>query len=870
MARLRQTGYNLPIMIASARCFPLFGILSFLLLSCSDPPEVVPEWGVSWELARERASRITDLSYDLSLEIPALRSDPIRGVLTASFGLDPADRPLVLDFRQDAVNVRKIQANGREAAFSAVNGHILVESARLKAGQNSVTIEFLAGDGSLNRRDDHLYTLFVPDRASVALPCFDQPDLKARYRLTLAIPAQWEALANGQVLDDQVVGDRREISFQETQPLSTYQFAFAVGRFQVEEHQMGDRIMRLFHRETNRETVERNLDAIFELHTRSLDWLEEYTAIPYPYGKFDFALLPAFQYGGMEHPGAIFYRDRGLWLDDNATLSQTMGRANVIAHETAHMWFGNLVTMRWFDDVWTKEVYANFMAAKIANPIFPEIDHELRFFLRHYPSAYAVDRTDGANPIRQPLENLIEAGTMYGPIIYQKAPIVMRQLEDLLGKEKLREGLQTYLKRFAYANGSWPELVGILDDLTDLDLTSWSRVWVEEAGRPHFEVQGQVGDSPMRDLRLSQSDPGGRDLIWSQPIQVGYRMGDERLEATFLFDEASRAIEDFIGNPAPDYILPNAGSRAYGLFRLDSRSRDYLLSNLARLKPELERAVVLQNLWENMLEGWVEPERLIAALISSLGQEENELLADQQLGLLQRLFWDFLIEEDRSAAVSSWESLLWERLETAPTDSQKSSFFSAYQSISLSPEAIERLTTIWRDRQEPGGLTLSESDFTSLAMSLVIKTNDDQILKQQLGRIKNPDRRAQLAFVGPALSPDPMTRDQFFESLADDRNRDREPWVAQALSFLNHPLRADSSIKYLRPVLELLEEIQSTGDIFFPSRWLESSFGGHSSLQAVQVVDDFLAANPDYPARLRAKIQQSTDSLRRKVRWRGH
>ena len=133
-------------------------------------------------------------------------------------------------------------------------------------------------------------------------------------------------------------------------------------------------------------------------------------------------------------------------LDESATQDQMLGRASVIAHETAHMWFGDLVTMRWFSDVWMKEVFANFMAAKIVNPSFPAINHELRFLLAYYPAAYDVDRTAGTNEIRQPLANLDDAGTLYGAIIYQKAPIVMRQLETLMGADAFRDGLREYLK----------------------------------------------------------------------------------------------------------------------------------------------------------------------------------------------------------------------------------------------------------------------------------------------------------------------------------------------------------------------------------------------------------------------------------------
>src|SRR6185436_19304609 len=141
---------------------------------------------------------------------------------------------------------------------------------------------------------------------------------------------------------------------------------------------------------------------------------------------------------------------------------------------TSHMWFGDLVTMRWFDDVWMKEVFANFMAAKIVNPTFPEINHELRFLYSHYPAAYDVDRTEGTNPIRQRLDNLNEAGSLYGAIIYQKAPIVMRQLEALMGADTFRQGLREYLGRYAFANASWTDLIAILDARTPADLAAWS------------------------------------------------------------------------------------------------------------------------------------------------------------------------------------------------------------------------------------------------------------------------------------------------------------------------------------------------------------------------------------------------------------
>src|SRR4029079_18740298 len=198
-----------------------------------------------------------------------------------------------------------------------------------------------------------------------------------------------------------------------------------------------------------------------------------------------------------------------------------LGRACFRAREGSHMWFGDLVTMRWFSDVWMKEVFANYMAAKIVNPSFPEINHELRFLLAYYPAAYDVDRTAGTNEIRQPLANLDDAGSLYGAIIYQKAPIVMRQLEALIGEGNFRDGLREYLKTYAFSNAAWPDLIALLDNRTPEDLAAWSHAWVDERGRPTIRTSLTVSNGRIQRLVLTQQDPiANRGLLWNQKFQV--------------------------------------------------------------------------------------------------------------------------------------------------------------------------------------------------------------------------------------------------------------------------------------------------------------------------------------------------------------
>ena len=831
------------------------------------PSNGVPGTGVPLTLAQSRAGRMSDLRYDLHFSIPAAATEPLAGRSTIRFQLKEASAPLPLDFSEPAQRITSLSVNGRTVEPHVVEGHVVLPAADLRAGSNEVRLAFLAGDASLNRNPDFLYTLFVPARAHLAFPCFDQPDLKARWTLALDVPSGWQVLANGAETAREESSGVVKVGFAETPPLPTYLFAFAAGKFSVETGERAGRTFRMFHRETDAAKVARNRDAIFDLQAASLAWLERYTGIPYPWGKFDFLLVPSFQFGGMEHAGAIFYNASGLLLDQSATQNQKLGRASVIAHETAHMWFGDLVTMRWFDDVWMKEVFANFMAAKIVNPSFPEINHELRFLYANYPAAYDVDRTRGTNAIRQHLDNLDEAGSLYGAIIYQKAPIVMRQLEGILGEESFRDGLREYLRDHAFANATWSDLIVLLDRRTPEDLAAWSRAWVEEAGRPTITTELQVSGGRITRLAFAQRDPlSARGLNWNQRLQVIVSSAQSIRVLPVRLSAAATEVPEAIGMPAPDLVLPTGGGIGYGDFALDDTSLAYLLAHLPEIQDPLTRGAAWVTLWEQMLDGRVAPPAIMALALRALPLEGDELNVARILGYAVQTYWMFLDTPARDATSPSLERLLRAGLDHATTASLKSAWFSALRDTARSQPVVEWLERIWRKTDVVPGLPLAEPDYITLALELAVREVPawKEILDEQLTRTENPDRKARLAFVRPALSPDQSTRDAFFESLKDVRNRRREPWVLEGLAYLHHPLRAAASEKYIAVSLEMLREIQRTGDIFFPKRWTDATLGGHSSTSAARIVSDFIAAlPPDYPDRLRRVLLSSSDDLLR-------
>ncbi len=822
----------------------------------------IPKFGVSWELAQHRKATLSDLRYELAISVPRLKQEKLKGTNTVRFHLSSGGQPVVLDFKVPASDyLHGVKVAGDAVAYTFENGHIVIGAQYFQEGENEISLEFDLGDQSLNRQDEFLYTLLVPDRASTAIPCFDQPNLKAKYKLCLSIPQDWEALANGALEKETLKDSMRVLQYAETRPLPTYLFDFVVGDFQTITSELGGRKMTMLHRETDTLSVLRNAQAIFDLHLTALNWLEDYTGINMPFQKFDFALIPSFQYGGMEHPGAITYKASSLFLDENATQNQELGRASLIAHETAHMWFGNLVTMNWFDDVWMKEVFANFMAAKIVNPSFPEIDHDLRFTLAHYPGAYGVDRTAGTHPVQQPLANLKDAGTLYGSIIYQKAPIVMRMLERKIGAEAMRKGLQEYLSNYAYNNATWDDLIDILDRQTADDLDAWNRQWIKQAGMPHMEAEPAAEEDGTQSAVKMTLLNTEHNRQWSQQLELTC-FSDQGVEKrTVDFDGKAPLFKLSDQTTRINLIIPNSGGYGYGYFKLDEASKTYLLENINQLEAPMWRGVSWINLWENLLNRQLDPQVLLPALLEGVSIEPDPLIRQRMLGYLHELYWKFLPEADRKMATDQVETALWNAFEQTEDRRLKTAIFNTYRSVVESPAGIQRLQAIWAKELEVEGLSLSENDYIELACQLAVRDvpHSVDLLDQQIDRTKNADRQARLRFIKPALSPNKATRDAFFESLKEEENRQVESWVQEALGWLHHPLRAVSAEKYITPTLEMLEEIQATGDIFFPKRVLDNTFSGHRSEAVVDMVEQFLAERPEYPENLRNKILQASD-----------
>jgi aminopeptidase N len=814
--------------------------------------------GVTEQLAKQRKTVISEIEYDLNFTIPATISEKVTASSTILFDLKNTDQNLQIDFKGDTTANYYTVCNGKTTKLQIINGHLVIGKSLLKQGKNQIDLKFTAPDWSLNRNPEFLYTLFVPDRASTAFPCFDQPDLKAKFSLQLEIPAGWKGVANGSAIHEEVTGSVKRISFSPTKPLPTYLFAFTAGIFDTISQTKNGKTCVLYHREKEAETLRNNTDSIFNLLFLSIDKIEQYTSIGYPFEKYDLVAIPSFQYNGMEHPGVTLYRASSLFLEAKTTRQQLLKRANLIAHETAHMWFGDLVTMPWFDEVWLKEVFANFIADKVVTPIYPEFNFDLLFQNAHYDAAYSVDRTAGANPIGQKLANMKDAGSLYGSIIYHKAPVVMKMLEEKIGEQNLRNGLQKYLLQSSYGNAGWHELIALLNPQKSGVLPKWSNSWVNETGRPQIKASAQG-----KNLIIEQSDPSGKGRIWPLEAEVGFSENGVVTIKKVALNSVKTTINDFFTKENREWIYLNAKGNVYGFVEIDSISRGYFLRNLSHLKDDLLRASVLTDLTENLFAKKITSNQYLEMVILSIPGEQNPVIYERMLNYLETVFLFKTTVENQSAVSLQAEALLWKEYGTRKT--QRPAIINTLIKLATTNSSLLKFQDIVEGKYGKDDLVLSPDQLNELAFQLALKIPDKakEIMDKREEQITNPDKKAWFQFVRQSLYPSKPERDRFFMMLLEAKNREHEPWVDQAISFLNHPFRQRESLQYIRPALDKLVEIQKTGDIFFPKSWLDNLLKGHTSPEAGLIVKQFLADHPDYPENLRLKILQSADHLLR-------
>lgn len=803
-------------------------------------PKMKP--GVALDLAQWRARHYSDIRYKLQIRL-AEGADALTGSLEISVRLPKRPVDMVLDWRGKPVG--HLNVNGASIPARVIEEHLVIPASALKAGKNSVTLEFespVAVSGSAvtryqDREDgaEYVYTLLVPADASALFPCFDQPDLKGRFSLELELPSHWKAVSNS-AIDVQTGG---KVRFKETEPISTYLFAFAAGPFETLRAE-GDPV-RLYVRRSRLAAAKAHAGEVLRLNREATAYFERYFARPFPFAKYDLVLLPEFPYGGMEHAGATFLNEERVLFPAPPSATDLLRRAQLVFHETSHQWFGDLVTMRWFDDLWLKEGFANFMAAKATEALLPQFDAWTAFHALK-TSAVRTDATRGTTAIRYPLGNLADAKSAYGSIVYSKGPAVLRQAEFYLGEEVFQRAVRSFVKRHAYAAAGWQDLVHAFERASGRKLGRWAEAWVQRRGMPTVRVV---------DGTLEQTDALGEGGVWPMKLRI---WNSNRFQDAFLEKKSLR-----IQLPAsPGLVFPNAGDYGYGRFLLDAQSLEAVLAPSFEPGSTLLQAQLLEAVWESVREAELAPGRFLAWALGQIPRTRDDVALAGLLARIETAFRRYLDDAQRDALAPALERAL---REDEASGSRSLLLTRALIEVAWSAQGLGDLKRRLDDS------SLASRDRFRIVQRLYVRGDPDAPARLASQAAADPgDDGRRYAYAAAAATASADAKRELFMAFLGDRALP-ESWIESALAPLNAPEQALATQPLLGEALARLPELKRGRRIFFVGTWLAAFIGGQTGPGALAEVVAFLQRG-DLDADLRLKVLEAMDGLERAIRIR--
>ncbi len=649
---------------------------------------IMPRFERSYRVSREHSPgrlspAVRPVTYELAIDV---RPDEGRfsGRVAIALRIDAPARDIVLHAQDLAITSAHLRTGDRRRALdialdAPATRLVLTPAVPVAPCAASLEIEF---SGSLNQQMKGLYqakavvdgveeryafTQFEPTDARRCFPCFDEPGFKAGFRIQVTAPEHLTVLSNMPAVSETRQGVAKTVRFAETPVMSTYLVAIAVGRLAARRRLVAGTEVAVW-------ALPHELalaDFALDVTEATLPLLNDYFALPYPYPKLDLIAVPDFAMGAMENWGAIFFRDSRLLVDHRRASTATQRVvANVIVHEIVHQWFGNLVTMAWWDDLWLNEAFATWLACKIVDQWRPEWRSWEEFELEKQVPL-ALDSLDSSRPIVSAVASSAEIEAMFDPLTYEKGAAVLRMFERFLGEEAFREGIRAYMKRHQFANTAAADLWRELEGASGRPVGALAHDWLTQAGYPVLTVRPASSDG--RTVALGQrrwSAHGRRHHVtgrWRIPAVLRYE-DDAGVHAHRVQMEEPDATVTLPGRGPVRWLYANGGESGFYRVEHDAVGRRALLAEgLPHLTPP-ERVGLLSHARAAVQAGDASIEALMDALLACRGDEARvvvEALADDFDALAERL----VVPEDQSlfarvaAEVASpwWARLGWKR-----------------------------------------------------------------------------------------------------------------------------------------------------------------------------------------------------------------
>lgn len=839
--------------------------------------------------ARERADLIAVDSYDVSLDLT--RGENVFGATTTvRFSAAPGSSTFI-----DAVTetLHSVTLNGRKLDPAEVSDGIRIQLPDL-AAQNELTVvadtPYMNTGEGLHRFVDpvdgevYLYTQFeVPD-ARRMFAVFEQPDLKATFTFRVTAPSHWDVVSNSPTpvpvpTSPGADGGARSVwEFPPTPRLSSYVTALIAGPYQSVRSDVTSADGRVIPLGVfARKSLMQYLDAdnIFELTRQGFEFFEAQFGCPYPFEKYDQLFVPEFNAGAMENAGAVTILE-GYVFRGKVPEAQVERRAITVLHELAHMWFGDLVTMRWWNDLWLNESFAEYMShlAAVENTKFQSAWTTFASVEKSW--AYRQDQLPTTHPIFADINDLHDVEVNFDGITYAKGASVLRQLVAWVGSEEFMAGVREYFGKHAWGNTELADLMAELEKASGRDLDQWGRLWLETAGVNTLQPELAVdADGTITDFAILQSAIAEQPTLRPHRLAVGfYDVTDEgRLERTHReeldVDGERTAVPALAGLRQPDLILLNDDDLAYAKVRLDGKSLATATAHLKDFRESLPRTLVWGSAWDAARDGETPARGYVDLILGNIAAESDSSVILVQLRQLATTLTFYVAEEHREATNVSAADRLWDLAAAVPGGSDAQlQFVKSYALLARSEQQLDTIAGLLDGSATLPGLTVDQDLRWELVASLVV---GGRIGQEQIDAELEKDNTStgqNAAALATAAIPTPEAKAAAWDSIVvkgDLSNAIQASAVAGFTRVLDTALLEPYSEKYFQAVPGIVAERTHA----LAQQIVVGLYPAQLTTQAtIDRTDAFLAALPEESAALRRMMLENRDGVARALRAR--
>ena len=697
-----------------------------------------------------RSQLLSNVSYDLTFYIPSAPEEKVTGMAIITFTL-PTKSDIAIDFQGRYTGTfivndkkRKIQQDGK---------HILIPQKYTRPGANRVAISFESRDNALRRHGDYLYTSFSQGQVSTCFPCFDQTDIRATFSTHPNLPTGWKCMASNS-----------------RSPISPHLYSFIAGLFEEQTIVRDGRRLKMLYRKQDL-TEESQLPKIIQEAAQSLKWMEDYTNLPYPFDECGLLLLPDPQFSAISYSGAICLTDPRIVNKEKGSAAERQLRSQLIAHESAHLWFGNMTSARTRNDIWAKEVLTNYMTTRMSHQHRGKSDHDLEFLTSCQARAMAFDGSAQAYTIAQAPVATSHEAIISDVAIRDKGAVMMRFLEDIVGEKVLQAAVQKFLRKYYYRPASWDDFVSMLQEqVPNENVRQFSDAWVKQKGLPVIHTTYQDGN-----LIISQKTPEGRDVFLRQQFEVRLIYDFER-SRTITVDMDKPTVSVKLSS-RPNSIIPNYNGRGYGRFTLDESYTKSLPLRIMVTRNDQNRYALLLTAFDNYLMGRIPPS-YFGELYRNMTKEKNPLIMRTAIDHMMKIATDRPTSERYTL-----EQCIMDLLPENRRPECRQAILRKMATSASAPEVVDYLYNVWQSQSDP---LFDEHDYMEMAYRLAI-TRPQQwkdIISTQQQQLKSDAARQEFEFVSRACNPDAQARKTLGNQLKKPLDDRQKPWAQHALELL--------------------------------------------------------------------------------------